>query len=271
MKKIIFLIAFAMFVFVACGKDDEPTYTFTVTTDGGGSVTPTSITATEGTNCVFTVEPNDGMCINTITLGSTPFTAFDKNDSKVTIPMPGKNVTVHFTFEQKPTEIDYSKLKINEVSGVGGDSEKFYELINIGDEPINLLGCQIFYNANASNGGVFPPNGNQGLTWTGKSSHTIQPGALLLLLGRYNATNFPQGEFTTGLTAQRILIITLKDPNGNVIDECIRAKDTGEYDISDKSFSRVPDGTGSFYFTEPTPNIFNGGNTSGLLLVPATP
>jgi hypothetical protein len=163
---------------------------------------------------------------------------------------------------------DYTKLKINEVSGVGEDPEKFYELINIGTKPINLLDCKIYYNANGSSGGVFPPNGNQGLTWTGKSSHIIQPGQVLLLLGRYTNTN-PTGEFTTGLTAQRILIITLKDPNGNVIDECIRARDTGDYDFKDKSFSRITDGTGLFYFTAPTPGQFNGSDVSGLVQVPS--
>ena len=171
----------------------------------------------------------------------------------------------------EPDKTDYTKLKLNEVSGLGNDTAKFYELINLGIKPINLLGCQIFYNANSSEGGVFPPNGNQGLTWTGKDNHIIQPGELLLLLGRYNANSNQGGEFTTGLTAQRILIITLKDPEGNIIDECIRAKDTGEYTISDKSFSRIADGTGNFYFTAPTPGKFNGNDASGLLALPTVP
>ena len=170
-----------------------------------------------------------------------------------------------------PSSVDYSQIKINEVSGVGNDDEKFYELINIGTEAISLEGCTIDYNANGSVNGVFPPNGNQGLTWTGKATHVIQPGGLLLLLGRYNATSNPNGEFTTGLTAARILIITLSDPEGNIIDQCIRAKDTGDYAFSDKSFSRIPDGTGPFYFTEPTPEIMNGTSAEGLTEMPAEP
>jgi len=165
---------------------------------------------------------------------------------------------------------DYTKLKINEVSGVGDDSEKFYELINLGDKPINLQNCKIYYNANSNSGGVFPPNGNQGLTWTGKSHHTIPPGGLLLLLGRNTISN-PDGEFTTGLTAQRILIITLEDPNGNIIDQCVRAKDTEEYAIADKSFARIPDGIGSFYFTMPTPGVLNGNDPVGFIAVPKEP
>jgi len=166
--------------------------------------------------------------------------------------------------------VDYSKIKINEVSGVGGDTDKFYELINIGTKAVSLEGCKIFYNANGNPCAAFPPNGNQGLTWTGKETHVIQPDGLLLLLGRITVDN-PNGDFTTGLTAGRILIITLRDPAGNIIDQCIRAQDCGLYNIGNKSFSRIPDGTGPFYFTDPTPEIMNGMNATGLLEVPTTP
>ena len=166
------------------------------------------------------------------------------------------------SFNPRGTTTDYSNLKLNEVSGVGGDSEKFYELINIGTEDINLFGCQIYYNANASTGGFFPPDDDR-LTWTGNESQVIRAGELFTLIGR-NAS----GSFTTGLTAARILVITLKDPAGNVIDQCIRSKDTDEYAITNRSFSRIPDGTGPFYFTLPTPDEKNGISTEGLLLVP---
>ena len=157
---------------------------------------------------------------------------------------------------------DYTKLKLNEVSGVGTDDEKFYELINTGTADIKLAGCQIFYNANSANGGALP-TGDGSLTWTGSESQVIQAGKMLTLIGR----NKP-GSFTTGLTAARILIITFKDPAGNVIDKCIRAEDTGKYAFTDKSFSRIPDGTGPFYFTDPSPDKSNGTSTSGLTLVP---
>ena len=179
----------------------------------------------------------------------------------------GNDVTniICISFAKNLSGNDYSKLKINEVSGLNGDSDKFYELINTGTEDINLEGCKIYYNANAGINGVFPPNGNQGLTWTGCAGQIIGPGKLLTLIGRYNTCSF-----TTGLTAERILIISLKDPNDNPIDECIRALDTGDYAINNKSFSRIPDGTGPFYFTAKTPNEFNGTNATGLLEVPQT-
>jgi len=177
-----------------------------------------------------------------------------------------KNVT-RISFAQDLSEIDYSKLKLNEVSGVGEDSEKFYELINIGDVEIPLEGCKLYYNANGSTGGVFPPNGTQGLTWTGCADQVIGAGELVSLIGRGNPCSF-----TTGLTPERILIITLEDPAGNVIDQCIRAKDSEEYAVGRNcSFSRIPDGTGPFYFTTPpTPDEFNGTDATGLLLVPQT-
>ena len=169
--------------------------------------------------------------------------------------------SISFTAPTAPT-VDYSKLKLNEVSGVGSDSEKFYELINTGTVDINLDGCQIYYNANPELGQPFPPTSDK-LTWIGSSTQIIKAGKLFTLIGRNNP-----GSFTTGLTPERILIITLKDPDGNTIDECIRAEDTKAYAVGrEYSMSRIPDGTGSFYFSIPTPNALNGGS----IAVPAAP
>jgi len=169
------------------------------------------------------------------------------------------------------TIVDYSKLKLNEVSGVGGDSEKFYELINTGTKDIPLYDCKIYYNANESTGGTLPSGEGRRLTWTGLSPQTIEAGKLFSLIGRDNPSGTNPGSFTTGLTAARILIITLEDPEGNTIDQCIRSRDTGIYTITDKSFSRIPDGTGDFYFATPTPNMTNGTATAGLTKLPDDP
>jgi hypothetical protein len=163
------------------------------------------------------------------------------------------------------TGVDYTKLKLNEVSGVGNDTAKFYELKNIGNEDIPLSGCEIYYNANGATGGTLP-TGEGELTWTGTASQVIEANKLLGLIGRNTA-----GSFTTGLTAGRILIITLKDPEGNVIDQCIRTSDTGDYAFTNKSFARIPDGTGDFYFAEPTPDATNGVSTEGLTKLPTDP
>ena len=182
------------------------------------------------------------------------------------------NIT-RLSFDQELSKIDYSALRINEVSGVGSsDCDKFYELINTGADDINMEGCQIFYNANSNTGGTLP-SGDGNLTWTGDATQVAKAGKLFSLIGRNggNCSNpTTSNSFTTGLTAARILIITLKDPAGNVIDQCIRAQDTGSYAITDKSFSRIPDGTGPFYFTTPTPGVSNGTSTEGLIEVPVT-
>ena len=172
--------------------------------------------------------------------------------------------------EPDTTGVDYSKLKLNEVSGVGDDPEKFYELFNTGTETISLFGCKIYYNANGTNGGTLP-TGKGSLTWTGSSTQEIEAGELFSLIGRNNPPGTKPGSFTTGLTAARILIITLEDPDGNEIDRCVRAADTANYAFDDMSFSRIPDGTGDFYFTVPTPDATNGSTTAGLTKLPEAP
>ena len=166
------------------------------------------------------------------------------------------------SFTPPTVNIIDSKLKINEVSGVGSDAAKFYELINTGDVDIPLKGYKIFYDNDPFSDATVPPP----LTWTGCDDQIIKAGELLSLVGRGNPCSF-----TTGLTAQRNIRITLRDPDGNIIDQFLRAQDSGDYAISDKSFSRIPDGTGPFYFTEPTPDVMNGSDATGLLLVPTTP
>jgi len=190
----------------------------------------------------------------------------DENNTMTVIMKAGDDVTniTRLSFAMNLSEIDYSKLRINEVSGVGDDSEKFYELINTGDVDIPLKDCQIYYNANNNAGSIFPPDDNR-LTWTGSQNQVIRAGKLFSLIGRGNP-----GSFTLGLTPERILVITLEDPEGNIIDQCNRAEDTGIYATPDrdKSFSRIPDGSGDFYFTTPTPDALNGTDATDLLLVP---
>ena len=210
-------------------------------------------------------------------LSSVQKIVFDNNTMTVNMKS-GSNLTnvTRVGFSLDLSEIDYSKLKINEMSGVGSDPDKFYELINIGDVEIPLVGVYIEYDANGDTGEGFPPTtGGQGITWIGCASHSIAPGGFFVIRDRVSShvinVNSCVTTMKTGLTAQRNLIISLKDPNGLIIDQCKRAEDTGTYEITDKSFSRIPDGTGDFYFTTPTPNQLNGNNSAGLLLVPQSP
>ncbi|MCL2412797.1 MAG: lamin tail domain-containing protein [Bacteroidales bacterium] len=171
---------------------------------------------------------------------------------------------------------DFTMLRINEASGTeiagtgglegSGRELHYYELINIGTETLSLAGVRITYNANAADGGVWPPNGNQGNTWIGgdrpQDPTTIGPGEIVLL----------RGPFLTGFSTSRMLQIQLLCPAGTVVDELNRAQDEGEYAIRDMSFSRIPDGTGPFFFTTNfTPGVSNGTVTTGLVALPQTP
>ena len=293
MKKILFLIAIFSVMLSSCLEDEAYVAAPTI-----AEIQVTSSLVAPGTDAVVSAKiTNDKYIVDGSNINVTSATLFYKTGSSAetsvamtasgstytaTIPASvnsAMNVVVSYRIEASNdrnekalspvleytvgvSSIDYSKLKLNEISGVGADGEKFYELINIGTEKINMEGCQLFYNANSGTG-LATPTGDGALTWTGSSSHVIEGGKLLSLVGR----NTP-GSFTTGLTAGRKIRITFKDPAGNIIDEFVRGEDTGSFEITDKSYSRVPDGTGSFYFTNPTPNVTNGTSTSGLTLVP---
>jgi hypothetical protein len=238
---------------------------------------------------IITLEDPEGneidKCVRAVDIGIYGFT--DKSFSRIpdgdkkgdfyfTTPTPdATNGTSTAGLTKVPVEhlpdpdrsTDYTKLKLNEVSGVGENSDKFYELKNTGDKNIPLNGCKIYYNANESAGGPLPNDNDKRITWTGYDE-VVKPGELFSLIGRNRPAGTNPGSFTTGLTAARILIITLEDPFEREIDRCVRAADTGDYAITDKSFSRIPDGTGDFYFTEPTPDKPNGTSTDGLTKVP---
>jgi hypothetical protein len=254
---------------------------------------PTSVTPSDTVKVSATVTSNTASAISTVVLqwtldnvAQTPDINMTKNGNVYSAVIPKQVLGAVVTYKVSATNAlgtnsmdgqpytvgsvsgstDYTKLKLNEVSGIGEDGEKFYELINIGAQNIPLEGCKIYYNANGSIGGTLP-TGKGSLTWTGVSAQTIEAGKFFIL-GRGTAP----GSFTTGLTATRILIITLEDPDGNEIDKCVRTADTEDYAINDKSFSRIPDGTGPFYFTWPaTRNETNGTSTAGLTKLPDPP
>ncbi|MCL2026884.1 MAG: lamin tail domain-containing protein [Bacteroidales bacterium] len=287
MKKIILALVALSVVFVACLKNDPPASTLSVQDVEMSNPLPGSDENVTITVVVKEVKHTITSVViewkkDEIAQTSITMTAGANDTYTGTIPGQPDGTTVTFTIKATNSDgktetsalntimwVDelpwFMYVKLNEVSGVGGDPDKFYELINIGTEPIDLHNFTIHYNANGAVSGSFPPNDNR-LTWTGCEAQIIQPGELLTLLGRDTPCSFG-----TGLTAARILVITLSAPNGTVVDQCIRTKDQGEYTITDKSYSRIPDGTGTFYFTTPSPNVMNGNDATGLTEVPSTP
>jgi hypothetical protein len=284
MKKVLYIITAIAIVSVACLKNEIVAPSLNIKSAEASIILPTSeedvtitavVTEREHTITSVVIEWRIDTAQTPITM-----TAGANNTYTGTIPKQTDGTSVSWSVKATNSKGDtdssalgnitwtdvlpyYAYLKLNEVSGAGGDNEKFYELINIGSEPIDLEGFTLWYNANSANGGALP-SGDGNHTWTGCADQVIQPGELLVLMGRGNPCSF-----TTGLTSQRTLRITLKTPDGTVVDVCIRNGDTGEFAITEQSFSRIPDGTGKFYFTPTrTPGVMNGDNSAGLILVP---
>jgi len=146
---------------------------------------------------------------------------------------------------------DYTKLVINEVNGC--DGEKWFEIYNTGDVEINLKGVTALYS------NVEPASYNT--TWTGAESQTIA------VKGYFSTKGSTLG---TGLSARNANVrLQLRAPDGTVLDTYEKLKDiTGnEYAaINVKSHARIPDGTGTWYYTNNslgTPGATNGTSTDG--------
>jgi hypothetical protein len=143
------------------------------------------------------------------------------------------------------------KLALNEINGQGADDQKYIELYNISGDPINLSGVKIYYN----NAGSTPA-----VTWTGTATQTIQANQFLVLQGTKG------GDMSTGLSGSQGITIDLRDAADKRID-------IFQVDVNTNggSYSRIPDGTGDWFFTSTagTKGKSNGTNTAGLK--PITP
>lgn len=141
-----------------------------------------------------------------------------------------------------PEEVhyDYTKLVLNEVSSIGDDADKFIELYNIGNEEISLENVVI--------------NKDKGLSWTGVKGQKIAPKGYFAIVGAKNTT---ADGFSSGLSGKKNLIIELLDPDGNVLDKLQRGEEGSGWgnttlETVSGSWSRIPDGTGTFQITDAT-------------------
>lgn len=143
--------------------------------------------------------------------------------------------------EKEPEKAyDYTQLRLNEISGIGEDDEKFIEIYNMGDEAIDLAGVTIYKDEEES--------------WKGTKGKTVPAKGVFTIIGA-KRTNGDDG-FSSGLSAKKTLIIQLKDKDGKVIDTFQRGEKGSEWGADaakvDGSWSRIPDGTGKFKVTETT-------------------
>ncbi len=149
-------------------------------------------------------------------------------------------------------EIDYSLLKFNEINGNGADADKYIELYNGSDKTINLEGVTILYNNVDSEVGV---------SWFGTYADSILPQGFFLLKGSKKYNN-PTHDLNTGLSGKQAMVLTLTDPDEEELDSFKISAD----DNREKSYSRIPDGSGTWYYTSVagTQGVTNGTNAAGL-------
>lgn len=149
---------------------------------------------------------------------------------------------VSYTVGEVP--IDYSGLVLNELNG----NDKFIEIYNKGKEEVRIKGIYVQKDGKS--------------VWTAPSA-ILKPGGFVLLYstdvqadhGEHPADYF----FGSGLSAKKAVKVELFDPAGASLD-CFNLVNFVKK--ASASYSRVPDGTGEWYFTSSTPSASNANETS---------
>ena len=151
------------------------------------------------------------------------------------------------SFTPPAAPIDYTKLVINEVNGVG----KWFEIYNQGDTEISLNGVTVYYSNSEP--------ASYKITWTG-TIESIPAGGYLQVTS-----------LLTGLSANNANVrLQMRAPDGTILDTYERLIDINSgYDaIKNKSHARIPDGTDNWYYTTDgigTPGATNGTSTEGCI------
>ncbi len=267
MKKIMLVLAAALFTLTGCVKDEVykgPTSIDKVAVDPAAptSVTPVTVTVTvSGIQAVTTATLKFGNEAQVMTpdnsgkmfKGTIPampdgtevsFTVTIVNEANFT------TVSDPYTYKVGDPATDWTKLKLNEVYGAGADDEKFFELYNASDFTIKLTGVTI--------------NKDEGLTWTGIDGEEVPAHGFFAIVGGKGTT--PRG-FSSGFSAKKSVILELFAPDGTKVDTFQRGDkdESGAWgvklpEITD-SWQRIPDGTGKWAIA--TPNCGEANAASG--------
>ncbi|MBR1462918.1 MAG: lamin tail domain-containing protein [Prevotella sp.] len=262
--KSIFMMAAAM-LFVACVEDSPYEGPSTIV-----SVTPDITAPTSETPVTITAEVSGLQAVESATLSY--MIGGNKTDVQMTgsgniwkgviPPQPDKttvkySVTVVNTAKFSTTSneleyvvgdppIEYDKLRLNELFGAAAtDDGKFIELYNNSDNPIKLKDVVL--------------RKDEAVTWTGIDGEVIPAHGVFAIIGAKNTT--PRG-ISSGFSAKKSVLVELVDPNGNVIDKFQRGEKAdgwGNQSLANVkvSWGRVPDGTGKWMQTDPTPGAPN--------------
>lgn len=266
MKKLV-IFAAAILAFAACVKDGiypyvsfsglENTIAYDEKEDVTVSVKATALLDITEVNLVYSVNDGEQKTIP-MTLDGKKYTAVipaQAMDSVInyfveakTADATSKSAVVSYTVGVIP--IDFSPLKLNELNG----QEKFIEIINTGKDDIDLKGVYIE---------------KDGATkWTGVSGLVIKAGQFMLLYSSdVTSTGKPHEGydeklvFSGGLSAKKAVRIQLFDPKGNSLDDFNLV--TLKISEAPASYSRVPDGTGPWCYTDATPGAKNAPDKDG--------
>ena len=258
MKKIMLVLAAALFTLTGCVKDEVykgPTSIDKVAFDPAAPTSVTSVTVT------VTVSGIQAVTTATLKFGNEAQVMTPDNSGKMfkgTIPAMPDGTEVSFTItivnEANFTTVsdpytykvgdpatDWTKLKLNEVYGAGADDEKFFEQYNASDFTIKLTGVTI--------------NKDEGLTWTGIDGEEVPAHGFFAIVGGKGTT--PRG-FSSGFSAKKSVILELFAPDGTKVDTFQRGDkdESGAWgaklpEITD-SWQRIPDGTGNWAIASPT-------------------
>ncbi|MDR1761064.1 MAG: lamin tail domain-containing protein [Bacteroidales bacterium] len=173
----------------------------------------------------------------------------------------GKDATVEkkgsITFSTTPAPVvDYMQLRINEINGTGGDDAKYVEIYNMSNTPISLEGVSLHYNNSSPD--------NYKITWTGTTSDIVPAKGYFVIEGA--KSEYPS--MSTGLSANNEFVkVQLRKPDEQAIDTYSKPFDLNAHaTLEDKAHTRIPDGTGDWYYTATgtgSKDATNGTSTAG--------
>lgn len=162
-------------------------------------------------------------------------------------------------------ETKVSGLVLNELSG----GDKYIEFYNTTDNEISMEGVYIVKYDSSKDGG-------QTTTWTGKAGQTIAAKGWFYIESSDLADEAEGGDpnyayqsadhvFKGGLSGKKNLKIELYNAAGESLDVFTRGEEgagwnqvSGFNNDKKHSFSRVPDGTGEWVYSDLTPGAANG-------------
>jgi hypothetical protein len=283
MKKIL-LMAMAVLAFAGCVKDEPykaPTGIANV------SHTPATPTSEQAVTVTATVNGFDeALLVYTVNGGAEVEVEMAKSGTTFTGTIPALadgSVVVYwveagelgsddkgYTVTDNVPTADYTKLKLNEVSGVGADADKYVELYNMGETALSLEGVKVWY-------GTRGAAGDFGLSWTGAAGDQVAAGGFFVIKGAKGS--YPS--LSTGLSGKKNVIVALFAPGAlsddettetftvddalNLAVDFVQRGAGDDSNAADESpYGRILDGNGQWYLFDGTEGATNGTSTTGL-------